>query len=94
MPVEFHGQRSLAWGHKKSDMTEQLILSLYLSFTDQLSHYFYSFYHRVSKINISLFHRVEIILKNLALIRISKSKSYSSLLIQIIKLQMYSAEKY
>ena len=32
---EFHGQRSLAgcspWGHKESDMTEQLTLSLFLS---------------------------------------------------------------
>ena len=30
LPEEFHGQRSLAgynsWGHKESDMTEQLIL--------------------------------------------------------------------
>ena len=33
LPGEFHGQRSLAgyspWGHKESDMTEQLTLSLY-----------------------------------------------------------------
>ena len=32
LPEEFHGQRSLAgygpWGHKESDMTEQLTLSL------------------------------------------------------------------
>ena len=37
LPGEFHGQGSLAWGPKKSDMTYRLILSLYLSFTDQLS---------------------------------------------------------
>ena len=34
-PGEFHGQRSLAgyspWGHKESDMTERLTLSLLLS---------------------------------------------------------------
>lgn len=66
----------------------------YLSFTDQLSHFFfYSFYHRVNKINVSLFHGVEIILKNLAVIRISKRQSYSSLLIQIIKLEKYSVER-
>ena len=32
LPVEFHGQRSLTgynlWGHKESDMTEQLSLHL------------------------------------------------------------------
>ena len=33
LPGEFRGQKSLVdyspWGHKESDMTEQLILSLY-----------------------------------------------------------------
>ena len=35
LPEEFHGQRSLAgynsWGHKESDMTEQLILHFSVS---------------------------------------------------------------
>ena len=37
LPGEFHGQRSLAgyspWGHKESDMTERLTLSLFLQKT-------------------------------------------------------------
>ena len=36
LPGKFHGQRSLVgyspWGHKESDMTEQLTLSLFIFF--------------------------------------------------------------